>query len=135
MKITVKGKEYELEDLHITGNCAEEREVTTTMVDADNYMRIYTSIDSWFTKIKKCMAANPEWKIVNLMFRKDGTLSGVSVEAPKRCFGLRVGLEQKRAPLTEEQKAARIETLKKTWFVRDSSRDSSQDDSDDVVTD
>ena len=119
MKIVVKGQEYELENLHISGNCAEDREVTVTSVAADSRMRVYTSDDTWLTKIKKCVAANPkDWQIVNLIFHKDGTLSGVTAEAPKRCLSLRVGIEAHRIKTPEEQ-MARVKALEKARLAKD----------------
>lgn len=124
MKIIVKGQEYELEDLHISGNCAEDREVTVTSVAADSRMRVYTSDDTWLTKIKKCVAANPkDWRIVSLMFHKDGTLSGVTAEAPKGCFKLHHGLKKN---ISEETMAANVERLKLARAALDSSRDNSK---------
>ena len=112
MKIIVKGQEYELEQLHISGNKSEEREVTVTSVAADSYMRVYTSDDTWLTKIKKCVAANPkDWRIVSLMFHKDGTLSGVTAEAPKGWFTLR--MKERSCTLTPEQIQENAARLKK----------------------
>ena len=111
MKIVVKGQEYELEDLHISGNCAEDREVTVTSVAADSRMRVYTSDDTWLTKIKKCVAANPkDWQIVNLIFHKDGTLSGVTAEAPKGWFTLRT--KAATLNLSDEEREIRAERLR-----------------------
>ena len=124
MKVIVKGQEYELENLHISGNCAEDREVTVTSVAADSRMRVYTSDDTWLTKIKKCVAANPkDWQIVNLIFHKDGTLSGVTAECPKRCLKLHHGLKKS---ISEETIAASVERLKLARAALDSSRDSSK---------
>ena len=121
MKIIVKGQEYELEELHISGNKSEDREVTVTSVAADSHMRVYTSDDVWLTKIKKCVAANPkDWQIVSLMFHKDGTLSGVTAECPKRCLSLRTGVEAHRIKTPEEQEA-RLKALEKARLVKDDS--------------
>mgnify|MGYP003290675794 CR=1 FL=1 len=117
MKIIVKDKEYELEDLHITGNGAEEKEVTVSSVSADSCMRVYTSDDTWLTKIKKCVIANPkDWRIVNLTFRKDGTLSGVTAEAPRGWLILRT--KERTCTLTPEQIKENTARLKESHAAK-----------------
>ena len=90
MVITVNDKEYELDDINITGNSSEEQEITITSVKADGLMHIYTSDNSYLTKAKKCIRVNPEeWKITNIVFRKDGSISGVMITAPKKYLTFR----------------------------------------------
>ena len=107
MKITVKGKEYDLEELHITGNCSEEREVTVTTTADEDIIHVYTSDDVYLTRLKKLITANPDsWKITNLAFMKDGTLSGVMVIGPKNGLSFRAATERE---YTDEQRASMVE--------------------------
>lgn len=101
--------EYELDDLHITGNSAEEREVTVTASADEDVIHIYTSDDTYLTKFKKLMAANPKWKIVMVTRKSDGSIPGVMLEAPKNCLSFRAGLERE---YTEEQRAAMRDRLR-----------------------
>lgn len=111
MVITINNKEYELDDLHINGNSSEEQEITITSVKADGLMHIYTSDNSYLTKAKKCIRVNPEeWKITNIVFRKDGSISGVMITAPKKY--LRFAAIARN--LSEEQRAACAERLKRS---------------------
>lgn len=117
MKITVKEKErgedrtveYELDELHITGNSAEEREVTVTASADEDVIHIYTSDDSYLTKFKKLMSANPKWKIIRVTHNSDGSVPGVMLEAPKNCLSFRAGLERE---YTDEQRAAMRDRLR-----------------------
>ena len=121
MKITVKDKEYELEELHITGISSDEKEVTVSLGYLDDYVSVYTSDDAWFTKIKKHILTNPSgWEIKNLMFRSDGTLTGVKVFGPKKAFKLHNGLTK---VLSDEAREANLEKLKRARSAKDSSRD------------
>lgn len=101
MKIIVKGKEYDLENIHITGNKTEEREVTVTTTADENIIHVYTSDDTYLTKLKKCISSNPkDWKIVDIIFKKDDAVSGVMIEGPKNGLSFRAGNPRE---YTEEQ--------------------------------
>lgn len=113
MNVTVKGKTYVLEDLIITGNKKDDLECDIIHYADEKIATIYTSSNTWFTKIKKMMIANPSgWKIVTLVFRENGSLSGVKVECPKNAISLRSGnsrevSEENRAAASQRLKAAR----------------------------
>lgn len=103
MKISVKGKEYELDDLSIKSYSSEERELTVNVVAGDDYVKYYTSMNKYFTKIKKNIATNPEqWKITNLFFRPDGTLSGVEAHGPLKSLSLRSALRKEKNDSSED---------------------------------
>lgn len=115
MKITIKSSdsidEYELSDLHITGNKEEDREVTITILSGESNLHVYTSDDVFLTKIKKCVQINPtEWRITRVVKRGDGTISGVMAEGPKGLLTLR----SKRVSqnLDEEERQKRATRLK-----------------------
>ena len=58
------------------------------------------------------VTTNPDaWKIVQVVERPDGTVSGVMLQVPKRCLSFRAGKEVERT-YTEEQKNALSERLK-----------------------
>lgn len=106
IKITKKDitKEYELEDLQITGVSTDEKEITVqASADADK-MYIFTSDNVWLTKIKKKVLANPkDWKITNIEHAPDGQICGVFVEAPKDLLSLRTQ-KTERGPYDEATK-------------------------------
>lgn len=105
-------KEYDLEELIISGNPSDESEVCVTALKSEDVAEIYTSDNVYLTKFKKLVEANPDaWKIVNIVERSDGTISGVMLRAPKRCLSFRAGKEIERV-YTEEQKNALTERLK-----------------------
>lgn len=109
MKITVNNKQYELEDLHITGNSAEESEFNINLLSTDDYVKYYASGDKYFTKIKKNIVANPkDWKLTKLFFRSDGTLSGIEAHGPINGLSLRAGGDRQ---MSEEGKRALAERL------------------------
>lgn len=112
MQIIVKEKEYKLEDLIITGNPADEREVNINILKTDETMSIYTSDNVYLTKIKNLIKSNPnKWRITNIVHRKDGTVSGVMAEAPKKALSFRATADNNGKELSEEQKEARREIL------------------------
>ena len=104
-------KEYDLEELTISGNASEESEVCVTALKSEDFADIYTSDNVYLTKFKKLVEANPDaWKIVQVVERPDGTVSGVMLQAPKRCLSFRAGKEADRS-LSEDQKTELRERL------------------------
>lgn len=117
MKITAESnltkelKEYDLDELIITGNFSEESEVTVSALKTESFANIYTSDNSYLTKFKKHIESNPDvWKITRVVERRDGTVSGVMLQVPKRCLSFRVG---KEVELSEERRRAMFERFKK----------------------
>ena len=105
-------KEYDLEELAISGNASDESEVCVTALKSENTADLYTSDNVYLTKFKKLVEANPDaWKITRVVERPDGTVSGVMLQAPKKCLSFRAGKEVERV-YTEEQKNALAERLK-----------------------
>lgn len=117
MKITARNqdrilKEYDLEELTISGNPSDESEVCVTALKSENVADVYTSDNVYLTKFKKLIEANPDaWKITQVVERSDGTVSGVMLQAPKKCLSFRAGKEVERV-YTEEQKNALAERLR-----------------------
>ena len=117
MKITARNqskllKEYDLEELTISGNPSEESEVCVTALKSEDVADIYTSDNVYLTKFKKLVEANPDaWKITQVVERSDGTVSGVMLQVPKKCLSFRAGKEVERI-YTEEQKNALAERLR-----------------------
>lgn len=104
-------KEYDLEELTISGNSSDESEVCVTALKSENFADIYTSDNVYLTKFKKLIEANPDaWKITQVVERSDGTISGVMLQVPKRCLSFRAGKEAERS-LSEDQKAELRERL------------------------
>lgn len=104
-------KEYDLEELIISGNASDESEVCVTALKSEDFADIYTSDNVYLTKFKKLVEANPDaWKIVQVVERPDGTVSGVMLQVPKRCLSFRAGKEADRS-LSEDQKTELRERL------------------------
>ena len=109
MKIIVKEKEYELEDLVIRGTAVEEQELTITAMRDENFFEAYTSDNTYLTKLKKMVAANPkDWKVI-AVYESYGEITGVKFRAPKRALSFRVG---NLIEVSEEVKAARAEMMR-----------------------
>ena len=103
-------KEYDLEELTITGNNSEESEVCVTALKSENVADFYTSDNVYLTKFKKLIEANPDaWKIKQVIERADGTISGVMVQAPKKCLSFRAG---KDVEISEERRQAAAERMR-----------------------
>lgn len=108
--ITKELKEYDLDELIITGNASDESEVTVSALKTENFANIYTSDNSYLTKFKRLIEANPDaWKITQVVERSDGTVSGVMLQAPKRCLSFRVG---KEVEISEERRIAAAERMR-----------------------
>lgn len=104
-------KEYDLEELTISGNSSDESEVCVTALKSEGFADVYTSDNIYLTKFKKLIEANPDaWKITQVLGRSDGTVSGVMLRVPKRCLSFRAGKEAERT-LSEDQKAELRERL------------------------
>ena len=116
MKITAHNqhkilKEYDLEELTISGNASDESEVCVTALKSEDVADVYTSDNVYLTKFKKLVEANPDaWKITKIVERSDGTVSGVMLQIPKKCLSFRAGKESERV-YTEEQKTELKERL------------------------
>ena len=115
MKITARNqdrilKEYNLEELTISGNPSDESEVCVTVLKSENVADVYTSDNVYLTKFKKLIEANPDaWKITQVVERPDGTISGVMLQAPKKCLSFRAG---KEVEISEERRQAAAERMR-----------------------
>lgn len=105
-------KEYDLEELTISGNASEESEVCITALKSEDVADVYTSDNVYLTKFKKLIEANPDvWKIAQVVERSDGTVSGVMLRIPKKCLSFRAA-ERVGRVMTDEEKAAAAERLR-----------------------
>lgn len=105
-------KEYDLEELTISGNSSDESEVCVTALKSEDVADVYTSDNVYLTKFKKLIEANPDaWKITQVVERSDGTVSGVMLQAPKKFISFRAA-ERVGRILTDEEKAAAADRLR-----------------------
>ena len=105
-------KEYDLEELAISGNTSEESEVCVTALKSEDIANIYTSDNSYLTKFKKLIEINPDaWKITQVVERSDGTISGVMFRVPKKFISFRA-VERVGRVMTDEEKTAAAERLR-----------------------
>lgn len=110
MKIEIKGKQYDLEDLVIRGVDMDEQEIVINASRVDDYMTVYTSDNTYLTKLKKLTAANPkDWAVMDI-FERNGDITGVKFRAPKCLLSLRTAKTER--VMTDEQRAAAAERLK-----------------------
>lgn len=110
MKITIKGKEYVVEDLVIRGVDVDEQELIVNVMRDEDFFTVYTSDNIYLTKLKKLVAANPkEWEIVQIVENK-GNILGVKFKAPKKLLSFRTVTVERT--MTDEQRAAAAERLK-----------------------
>ena len=92
MNIIVNNKEYDLGKLTITKVGSDEQEAIFRVEAGDKYVHVYTSYNTYLTKLKKLVATNPHgWKIIKIIERADGTVSGVEAIGPKNGLSLRSG--------------------------------------------
>ena len=122
MKIKVKGKEYVVEDMTITGNSVDERETDIILMSDEKKARIYTSDGVYFNKFKKNILANPEnWKIINVDIF-EGNIRGVTLEAPKSLVSFRKkSLARELSDEQREVAAQRMRELRSTGGSKKSS--------------
>ena len=113
MLITVRtnmpegSKQVNVEDLSIIGNKTEEREITISSTADEKVIHIYTSDNTYLTKIKKRVLANPSaWRIIKIIERRDGTITGVMAEAPKNALSFRTVAERDSTGISDAQKEA-----------------------------
>ena len=110
MKITIKGKEYVVEDLVIRGVDVDEQELIVNAMRDEDFLTVYTSDNIYLTKLKKLAVANPkEWEIVQIVEAK-GNILGVKFKAPKKLLSFRTATVERT--MTDEQRAAAAERLK-----------------------
>ena len=105
MTINVKGQDYELDNISITNTQLDEMETTIVITRIEGELRLYTSDNIYLTKIKNAIkSGSPDWKIVDIIKRNDGSISGIKAIAPKSLITLRA----KKVELSDE----RLETLR-----------------------
>lgn len=110
MKITIKGKEYIVEDLVIRGVDVDEQELIVNAMRDEEFFTVYTSDNIYLTKLKKLAAVNPkEWEIIQIVENK-GNILGVKFKAPKKLLSFRTATVERT--MTDEQRAAAAERLK-----------------------
>ena len=113
MKITVKDKEYDLNEINITKTKACESETSINIMKDEPNASIYTSDNVYLTKIKRAIIANPEeWKITNIIWRIDGSISGIMATAPKKYISLRSKKNPGRL-ITEEDRVRAKDNITK----------------------
>lgn len=109
MIITVKDKQYELDDLIIRGVPIEEQELTIVAMRDEKFFEAYTSDNTYLTKLKKMVAANPkDWQITAI-YESYGEITGVKFKAPKRALSFRTA---NTVEVSEEVRTARAEMMK-----------------------
>lgn len=111
-------KEY-IEDIVFSGLCREEVEtcINFSRYD-DNNAYIFTSDNTVLTRLKKLLLSEKsEYKIYKV-FKRGEEIHGVEVTCPKDLISFRSG----HRDMTEEQKQAAGERMKKMWEDKKSSQ-------------
>lgn len=99
--------EYTADDLGIMDVAGEEQETTISWYRRDAVASVYTSDNTFLTKMKKLMAKSPDCKLKNITWSKDGEPTGYFFEVPVRFIKV-----LKPKEVSEEQRAALSERLK-----------------------
>ena len=111
-------KEY-IEDIVFSGLCHEEIEthINFSRYD-DNNAYIFTSDNTVLTRLKKLLLSEKSEYKINKVFKCGEEIHGVEVTCPKDLISFRSG----HRDMTEEQKQAAGERMKKMWVDKKSSQ-------------
>lgn len=108
-KYPIKSSE---EIVPVVGLLSDEQEFTITASRNDKKITIYVSDNTFLTKVKRAFAANPTGWTGYMVKNKEGNPTGYFFETSKKYLTLRT--KDRTKELTEEQKAAVAERLKKS---------------------
>ena len=101
-----------IETLVFKGLSPDEQETIVNFGINDKLASVYTSDRTVWTKLKKCLLQeDSEYKLKHICYTQEHEPIAVEVEFPKEFVSFR----QRRREVSEEQKLAAGERLKKMW--------------------
>lgn len=89
-----------------------EQETIVRFYRDEDRATVYTSDITMMNKLDKMVATSGDWYLVGSHNFKDGTIADKTYECPKRLISFRTKVVEQK-PLTEEQKEAKRELLRK----------------------
>ncbi|MBQ1576454.1 MAG: hypothetical protein IIZ83_05785 [Oscillospiraceae bacterium] len=89
-----------------------EQETIVRFYRDEDRATVYTSDITMMNKLDKMVATSGDWYLVGSHNFKDGTIADKTYECPKQMISFRSKMVE-RKPLTEEQKEAKREQLRK----------------------
>lgn len=107
-------REYLTVDEMIAVRCSPEaQETTISMMRNENRVLIFTSDNTFITKLKRVMTKCPDnFKCSVSGYDRNNNPVGYFIEAPKKVLSIRTGSNKKCA--TSEQRAERAARMRKT---------------------
>ena len=104
----------------------EEQETIIQWMRGEEEVRVYTSDSTMLTKLKKAAGAEgAAWRCERVE-KCDGCVVGLIARAPLRCVSLRAGAKK---DLSDEERAALSERMKKITAEREAKRKAEEEDS------
>lgn len=111
-----------VEEIENTNSVQEEQEFTIIGARTSDELTIYASDNTFITKMKHCMKANPEhFKCWEAGRDCDGKVTGYFFTCPKKYLTIRLGVKSSTSGMTEEAKNAASERLKAYWASKKAS--------------
>lgn len=89
-----------------------EQETVIRFYRDEHKATIYTSDTVMMNKFDKLVGKSKDWREVSTSFFRDGTIADKTYECPRALLTFRSKKVEQR-PLTEEEKAAMVERLRK----------------------
>ena len=105
------------QEIEVTSSRQDEQEFTIVGERNGSQLNIYASDNTFITKMKHCMKANPEeFKCWEAGRDSDGCVTGYFFTCPKKYLTIRMGVKTtSNSGMTEEAKTAASERLKAYW--------------------
>ena len=104
------------DQIETTSSRQDEQEFTIVGERCESDLHIYASDNTFITKMKHCMKANPdEFKCWEAGRDSDGCVTGYFFSCPKKLLTIRMGTKVSSAGMTDEAKLAASERLKAYW--------------------
>lgn len=91
----------------------EEQETSISMMRNENKIRIFTSDNTFITKLKRVMSKYPDnFKCYVSGYDRNKNPVGYFIEGPKKILSIRTGKSKK--PLSEEERAKRAARMRRS---------------------
>lgn len=108
-----------VDEIEATGAKYDEQEFTIVGTRTESTLDIYSSDNTFITKMKHCLKNNPEefqcWEAGR---DSDGVVTGYFFRCPKKCLTIRSASKQVTTKMTAENKSKASERLKAYWKAK-----------------
>ena len=103
---------YTADELECVSASMDEQDITISAYRNDDRFEAWVTDNVMLTKIKAGMKGAPEeYRLEEIVWHKDGTVAAYKFSFPKRFLTFRT--KDRKVEMTEEEKAAMAERLKK----------------------